>query len=273
MTSRSYVWTSFQIDLKVELKDARYCIWQKEKCPDTGRLHLQGYTEFKNAIRITGAKKWLGDQSAHFETRKGTREQAQEYCKKTESRVEGPWELGEWIKGQGARSDLAEIKEMVKAGATDRDIAEEHPSSFIRYTRGIKALREAYLEEWSQQYRDIKVEILWGPAGSGKTRYAYDTYGIANVYKKTQPAKELWWDGYSGQDVLLIDDFYGWISKNEMLAVMDIYPLQLPVKGSFTWAAWHTIIITSNSEPKTWYHDGLGEAFERRISKIRHVTK
>lgn len=272
MTSRSYVWTSFQIDLKIELKDARYCVWQKEKCPTTGKEHLQGYAEFSSPIRITGCKKWIGDPGAHCEKRRGTREEAKEYCMKKESQVEGPWELGEWETCPGKRNDLADIKEMIKEGKNDRDIAEAYPGQFIRYHRGIKTLRETYNEEWSEYFRNIEVIILWGPPGVGKTRYAYDTYGISNVYKITQPESQLWWDGYNAKPILLIDDFYGWITKNKMLSILDIYPLQIPIKGGFTWAAWNTVIITSNTDPEKWYSDGLGQAFLRRIKEIRHVT-
>lgn len=33
----------------------RYCIGQLERCPDTGRLHIQGYVECKSPQRL----KWL----------------------------------------------------------------------------------------------------------------------------------------------------------------------------------------------------------------------
>ncbi|KAL0152209.1 hypothetical protein M9458_051932 [Cirrhinus mrigala] len=42
-----------------------------------------------------------------------------------------------------------------------------------------------------------------------------------------------WWDGYDGQDNVIIDDFYGWIAYDELLRVCDRYPCKVPVKGAF----------------------------------------
>lgn len=81
----------------------RYIIFQVEKCPDTGRLHLQGYIELYRQFRLKGLKTLLDCNEAHCEPRRGTREEAMEYCKKEDSRLEeedekgipaGPFEAG-----------------------------------------------------------------------------------------------------------------------------------------------------------------------------------
>lgn len=53
----------------------------REKCPETGTLHLQGYIRTEKSHRFTGIKKLLPD-GAHVEPRKGRESQATAYCKK-----------------------------------------------------------------------------------------------------------------------------------------------------------------------------------------------
>lgn len=66
-----------------------YANGQVEKAPTTGKLHLQCYFEFKNAIR---RPKMIG----HWVL--VTRDNgASAYCLKEETRVDGPWEHG--VKG------------------------------------------------------------------------------------------------------------------------------------------------------------------------------
>ena len=69
----------------------RYFVAQKEKAPDTGRLHWQGYVEVKEKCRIKKMKEVLGCPSAHLEPRRGSQEEAIAYCTKVESRAE-PYE-------------------------------------------------------------------------------------------------------------------------------------------------------------------------------------
>lgn len=84
---------------KVVLDDINGCVFavfQIERCPETARLHLQGYVRFGAAISLDTLKKRLPDAfgQVHAEIRRGTDKQAIEYCRKEESRAAGPWELG-----------------------------------------------------------------------------------------------------------------------------------------------------------------------------------
>ena len=119
-TTRNACFTSFNVDKLAGLKEnldpnlVDYCVWQVERCPETDRLHIQGYLELKKPARFTGIKKILGDQSVHIEPRRGTRSEARDYCRKNESRVEGPYEFGTWREQtQGKRSDLDSVYDRV----------------------------------------------------------------------------------------------------------------------------------------------------------------
>lgn len=76
----------------VDSNDAQYLVYQMEE-GEEGTPHLQGYIEWTGRKTLTACKKLL--PKAHWEPRKGTQEQAIEYCTKEDTRVDGPWELGE----------------------------------------------------------------------------------------------------------------------------------------------------------------------------------
>jgi hypothetical protein len=62
-----------------------YIVWQEETCPDTGRIHLQGYVQFQEKARLAKAKKiLLGDKNhrVHLEGAKGTPSENKTYCTK-----------------------------------------------------------------------------------------------------------------------------------------------------------------------------------------------
>ena len=61
----------------LELK-SRYTVYGIEICPESKKVHFQGYSEFKAPI----AKKTLVNLGCgvHLEARRGTREQARDYC-------------------------------------------------------------------------------------------------------------------------------------------------------------------------------------------------
>jgi len=76
--------------------DVKYCVYQVEKCPKTNKLHYQGYLEFVGQKTWKWVHKYLvGLEKAHLEVRRGSQSDAIDYCKKSESRVSGPYEMGE----------------------------------------------------------------------------------------------------------------------------------------------------------------------------------
>lgn len=246
----------------------RYAVWQLESCPTTSRLHIQGYIEFTNSVRLAHVKRLLGD-GVHLEGRKGTRDQAAEYCKKTESRVAGPWELGDYGGNmQGKRTDLDLVAEAIQSGQRIADIVEEYPVQYIKFRRGIEALYGRRTYQRSLRFRHVTVMVYWGDAGTGKTRKAVEE--SAEDYYILGQGERLWWDGYEGQGTLILDDFYGWIKYGELLRILDGYQYRCDVKGSTTYAFWDKVIITSNKHPRDWYSHGLTPALERRLTNVMH---
>jgi len=76
----------------------RYCTGQLEEGEQGLHRHLQGYLELSKPQRLSWLKAQLSG-TAHWEPRRGTREQARDYARKSDTRVEGPWEYGDWQAG------------------------------------------------------------------------------------------------------------------------------------------------------------------------------
>ena len=121
MKCRCYCWTLNNptkeetkklIDLENE--GHRYTIFGLEKGQE-GTPHLQGYSEFTKPIRLKAFKEIMGNERFHIEPRKGTRDQARNYCKK-----DGTFhEIGSWSEsGQGRRTDLEIVCDKISKGAS-----------------------------------------------------------------------------------------------------------------------------------------------------------
>lgn len=110
MTSRNFCFTSFNVDHYRVWNGApnglKFVVGQLERAPDTGRLHVQGYAVADKAIRITGFKKLLGDDQAHVETRRGSHEEARDYCLKEDSRADDGYFTFNFGTGKQARNLL-----------------------------------------------------------------------------------------------------------------------------------------------------------------------
>lgn len=239
---------------------------------ESGNEHEQGYVIFKNARDLNSlVKKYPG---VHFEKKRGTREQAAEYCKK-----DGDFEeWGHAPTGQGARTDKKKLGALIKEGLTDREIIEYEDESgkdwagaWCRNYKGIREARKILFGEEKRMW-EMDVRIYWGLPGSGKTRSVYDEFGVDDVYAKA-PGK--WWDCYNGERVVLIDDFdpsdYFNIVYSYYLKLLDRYPMMVEPKGGMTQFRSHIIIFTSNFDPNGWFREKKNrKAFMRRIKEVRH---
>jgi len=148
------------------------------------------------------------------------------------------------------------------------DIAFSHPSTYIKYHRGIERLSSLRAKVIRRQFRQVYVAVLWGEPGVGKTRRAIEMAGPS--YYILDMGDRVWFDGYDGEDSLIIDDFYGWIKHGQLLRILDGHEYRCEIKGSFTYAAWSTVIITSNRIPESWYQQPMG-GLSRRINEIIHM--
>jgi len=64
-----------------------------------------------------------------------------------------------------------------------------------------------------------------------------------------------WFDGYAGEPVLFLDDFYPitTVHADFLLGVLDKYYCRMQVKGDSCLAEWKHVIITCNIDPQSWF--------------------
>lgn len=250
-----------QSDLDAIKEKATYVVCQAE-CGESGTPHLQGYAEFDTTMRLSAVRKL--SKRAHWETRRGTQEQAIAYCKKEDTRVDGPWEFGE-KKEQGKREDVLIVKEMIDEGATIADVQDAYFESWVR---NYKAFDRYKRDRTESRNWEMEVLVYWGPPGTGKTRKAVED----NPGAYMKPEGE-WWDGYTGQECVIMDDFYGSrMSWGFLLKLLDRYPLLVPFKGGFHQFSSKRIIITSNVDCHEWY-DFVGKPQMKLQALLRRVTR
>lgn len=271
MTSRNYCITVWEEVLELSDERIRYCILGEEVCPDTGRTHWQGYIELHNAVRGTALHKILGIEKDEiwFSPRRGTRDEARKYCMK-----DGKYEeYGKWIKGQGHRSDLEEVCNGLLRGDTRiEEVMMENPVLYCKYRNGLKDIAALGLINSIDEFRHVEVEVLIGPSGCGKTRSAVEN-NPGNYFMLNCHEEKLWFDGYQGEEVLILDDFYGTIRYGELLRILDGYKYRCAIKGGHTWAQWTKVIITSNDGPDKWYNRGVTPALARRIGDVTYMSR
>lgn len=283
--ARAYLITYFEDGIDEErfreicvgLEHFRGAVGQVECCPETKKEHLQVYVEFSKPTRVSAIQRVI--PGAHCEYRKGTSEEAKAYCSKEDTRLRGPWSSGQLSVSQGCRSDLEGIRDEIKEGHSELQIAEDHFAIWVRHHKAFQRYAQLRIESRSWI---TELYILWGAPGTGKTRHVYDLYGKDCVYDWPRTGDRhgaIWVDGYDGRrhSVVLIDDFYGWLPLHLLLRIADRYPMQLPVKGGFVQFVPKTIYITSNKPWTDWYAwDSLGPdlegAFKRRITKVVHFN-
>lgn len=243
---------------------ATFVVYQEEVGSE-GTSHLQGYAELgdkRGGATLATVKRFPGLETAHIERRRGTAAQARAYCEKEDTRVGGPYTWGVPAQ-QGKRSDLIAVQESIAEGADTAELWTEHFPAMVRYHRAFDVYRRVTSAKRSWETTCI---TLIGPSGCGKTRWVhqnYDRLGTALFVKG--PGK--WWDGYDGEDVVLIDEMYGSrFTHGELLQLTDRYAHSVEVKGAVINFAPRVIIFTSNAHPSGWY---VGAQFQWEQSPLR----
>jgi len=260
---RNVCFTSFAGPPRFDPDTHKYMVYQRETCPATGNPHYQGYLELHNAKSIKSIQRSIGDPQAHLEERKGTAQEARNYCMKLESRLEEPVEHGQ-ISQQGKRSDLDRAIEVIKETKSMERLAQECPREIIKFHRGLSTLN--ILLNPPQHRPKPQITVYWGVPGSGKSYRAF--MQEPNAYVCTDNLNG-WFDGYDGHEAVIFDEFRGLFPFSDMLRLLDHYPLRLPVKGGFVAVSAFRFIFTSNLGPDAWY--GENQAFQRRITQFGTV--
>ena len=270
---------SWMVTLKAEnytqeklqkLLSAYTYVGQLEKGEKTGYLHWQIYIENKGPIKFSTLKRKMPE--AHLEPRRGSKKQAYEYVTKSKTSVPGGFIKNGDIdteETEPAKLKIVEAVDMMKRGARADEVLLEYPSIW-RAERFIDRIDNILQEQrFGRSTRPVEVSYLYGEPGTGKSTYVNNRYGFENVYHVT--SYENPFDGYKGEPVLLLDEFYESIRFDALLNVLDTLPSRLPARYNDKIAAYNYVWIVSNKrlhnqyEVENFYDDIRMNAFYRRI--------
>jgi len=275
--------------------------WAKAKCDyyiigkevaGTGTRHLQCMFCLKDKQRMTALKKAFAPwASPHMEPAAAEGQKAADYCKKGSQSHDEWTELGhmgpnfgkdaDYIEG-GVLPDMrrgaaATAKRIVDyAGAIElakkRKFDEIDPSLLLRYYGNLQRIAADNPPVLVNLAKPC-AEWIYGPPGTGKSWTA--RYENPVFYWK---ACTKWWDGYKGEDVVLIDDFdlaHRYLGHC-MKIWLDEYAFGAEIKGSSMLIRPKKIIITSNYHPNQIWGEsspGKGDADVAMIEAVsRRVT-
>lgn len=253
------------------LEHIKYAAFQRELGEKEKTPHIQMFLIFSIGKRFSTIKKYF--PRAHIEAAKGTNAEARDYCTKSETRISGPYEYGEFAE-ERSRSDIKGFLELAKNGADSQSLSKLYPSLYLRELNKIEKIRQDELyESFRRKLRDIEVTYIYGPPGSGKTRYIMEKIGLGNYYDVPFYNSSSF-DNYKGEDVVVFDEFASSFKITLMNKLLDRYPVQLPARYANKVACYTKVFIVSNLPLCCQYRYEqdtdmtLFEAFKRRIHNI-----
>lgn len=241
---------------------------QLETCPETKRVHVQFVLYYKNGI---GVKTGL----AYFAPyrREGTslkligckacdKAKILNYVKKQETaHVETRFEFGK-IRGYWDADEPKKYEDAI-ANAKKGMWQDTAADLQVKYIGNLLKLEALYgVPHESESCRGV---WIYGPPGSGKSHYARHHYP-----KAFSKAQSKWWDGYTGQRNVVLDDLDSNCLGHLLKIWADRYGCYGEVKGATVPLRHEKFIVTSNYLPRDlWEQPTLLQAIRRRFIFIR----
>lgn len=252
-------------------RDKKCFVGQFEKSENG--VHLQAIMLWEKPKRFRNVVEWFsveGMRAPHIEVVKSL-SKAYKYVRKSESRLYGPFYFGdmeELKRGKGSRNDLRTAKHILDAGQTTLDVAQRCFSTYIRYHKGLEKY-EAALKDGQRGVPHV-VWIWSMESGVGKSvmcsnvPYKGEDVRDASVcwtMSFCRSKNKLWFDGYYGQKVVVVDDLQFGFPPLMLQKMIDTVALRLESKGGMVYFTPEQIRITSNISPEAYLQDAESKGF------------
>lgn len=245
-------------EVQLDSLECKYMIYGHEICPTTGTPHLQGYVYLSFQRTMSALSKDV--HRASWREAKGNPDQNQVYCSKEATNVKerGVKPMSQKRKGECNAERWDEAKKAAKEGRLD-----DLPSDI--YFKFYRTAKEIAKDNMVKPPALDSIDNWWyyGKSGTGKSRTAFADNPDAYLKMCNK-----WWDGYQGQEVVLIDDFDKaheglchhlkvWCHHNPFIAETKGGGIQIRPKR---------FIVTSNYHPADiWKEDASLEPILRRF--------
>lgn len=267
------------------LKPVIYFCLADEIGAETHTPHTHIFLYCHSPVRFSRIKKLFPE--AHIEIAHGTCKENKEYVeksgkwtedKKADTAVSGTFE--EWgempaeRESGGIRSDMERLVSLIEAGLSNAEIIENDQNLAIHISK-IDKIRQDILEaRYKHTFRNLNVTYIWGPTGTGKTRFVMETEGYGNVYRVTDYQHPF--DRYAQEPVLLLDEYRSNLVLGALLNYLDGYPQNLPARYAPRAACYEVVYIVSNIDLKKQYVNiqiEEPESWRALLRRIHHVIE
>jgi len=229
-----------------------------------GLIHWQVFFCFSTKKSLGQVRGTWSPLVGHWELTRSAA--AEEYVWKLDTRIGEPFEFGTRRFRRNSPTDWALVRQNAELGNFN-DIP---PDLYIRYYGNITKICASSLQPIAME-RSCKV--YWGGTNLGKSFRSWNEAGL-DAYSKDPRTK--FWDGYSNQDHVVLDEFRGTIDVSHLLRWLDRYPVRVEVKGSSVPLSATKFWITSNLPPSAWYPEldaATYAALERRLEIIEITSR
>lgn len=246
---------------------ANYYIWGEEIAPTTGTPHLQGYVQLVKRKAFNVVTKML--PKCHITPCLGGSQDNVNYCNKACTNVVEFGILRTIARARAKQAtDWQILIDLAHKGELDR-IRNDHPREYAIY---YKTFKQMALDGLQARQRVRQCLWIYGAPGTGKSRAVADLFPEA-YWKNANK----WWDGYRGEDTVILDDL-GSAKLYELLKRWaDRYKVIGEVKGGAIDLSYDRFIVTSNFHPGELGSQDIGvpgvtiQAVERRFLIVEAI--
>ncbi len=252
---------------------------------EAGTYHTHLFIMLGHATRFSTVKKQI---PGHIDRARGSVAENRAYVQKSgkwsedakaDTSIPGTFE--EWgtmpeERGQGFRSDLDEIGDLIEQGYTPSEIMVEN----FAYRRYERMIRSAYFDKRKRETptkREVTIHYLVGESGTGKS-HTYLTlceeHGEENVFLLTD-YEGGGFDTYGGEPILFMDEYKGQFPFGTLLTITDQFKAQVHARYTNVTAIWDEVYITSVFPPEELYKRMVEEdkrGRDKQQQLLRRIT-
>ena len=261
---------------------AYFCM--ADEIATTGTYHTHIFLYSPTPKRFSTVKNRF--PTAHIDKTYGSAKENRDYIRKEgkwaetdKAETKVPDTFLEWGDMPAEKEEIApqmyKLIQEVREGISTANIIEGSPNLAFR-VRDIDTLRQTLLSDrYASENRKIEVWYIFGASGTGKTRGIYERHDAKDICRITnyRNGRGISFDGYTGQDVLVFEEFHSQIPIEDMLNYLDIYPLSLPARYSDRVACYTRVYITSNLPLEKQYRNVQWDSLETWRAFIRRIHK